>query len=167
MALYDFVYEYFIFPHCKYYTIPSTLAWGLILIAAVWGVFNFLKKSNIKIDRNFFYALLPFIAYGGWTRALCDHNVFYQGWQFCTPFIYLIIFGVTFVSLLLSLYLQKKFNIKYYKTMIAIGSALLIYNFTLTRILNSMGFFMILSIAGAWTILFFLINQTKPNLLSK
>ena len=63
----------YITPLCHYYTLPATLTYGLILVAAVAGLYKLLQKLKIAIDRDFFIGLLPFIIYGGWTRALRDH----------------------------------------------------------------------------------------------
>jgi len=131
--------EKFILPLCKYYTLENTIVYGIILILAVLGTYKLLRNLKIKIDKNFFLAMIPFIIYGGWTRALRDYAL-YEGWWWCSPPIYFMIFAIALVSLLAALFIQKRFKFPYYKTMIIIGSILLLYNATLTTITNLFGF---------------------------
>src|SRR3989304_3072706 len=106
MALQDFINENFLTPLCKYYTLPGTITYGLILVIAVYGTYILLRKLNMKIDRKFFLSLLPFIIYGGWTRALRDHLLgIYQSKLFCSPPIYFVIFTITLGSLLFGILL--------------------------------------------------------------
>ena len=109
----DFINTNYILPLCKYYTLPGTLTYGIILVAAVALVYKLLQKLEIKIDKHFFYALLPFIIFGGWTRALRDHNL-YDGWWWCSPPIYFLIFALAFGSLLVGVGLQRKFKFAYW-----------------------------------------------------
>lgn len=87
----EFINENFITPLCSYYTPIGTITYGLILVLAVVGTYKLLKKLKIKIDKKFFIGLLPFIIYGGWTRALRDHELgIYQSNLFCSPPIYFL-----------------------------------------------------------------------------
>lgn len=182
----SFISQKFLEPLCHYYTLEATIAYGLILCAAAYGTYILLQKLKIKIDKYFFYALIPFILYGGWTRALRDHNLgIYTSKLFCSPPIYFVIFFITIASLLLGILVEKYnisnltkqkkrktkrlliFKIKYYKTMIFIGSLFLLYNLSLTRIADPSGILIVLGIAAVWTLIFFSISFLKPKLLSK
>lgn len=160
--------EKFIAAHCHYYTIESTLTYGIILVFAAWMIYKLLLKLNIKIDKQFLISLIPFIIYGGWARALRDHGLgFYSdAWWWCTPFIYLIIFAVTIGSLLAALKIEKKFKIPYHKTMITIGSVLIIYNILFTRITNWLGATIILALLAGWFALFYGIHKLWPKKMS-
>lgn len=158
--------EKFVLPLCQYYTLENTIVYGILLCLAVIGTYKLLQKLKIKIDKRFFIALLPFIIYGGWTRALRDHGL-YQGWWWCSPPIYFLVFTIALSSLLLAIAIQKHFRISYEKTMLGIGLLLLIYNTYLTRITNWSAFIMILGLISFWALLFFGINYFKPKLLSK
>lgn len=166
--LIEFINENFLKPLCYYYTPIGTITYGLILIFAVLLTYKLLKKLKIKINKKFFFALLPFIIYGGWTRALKDYNLgIYQSKLFCSPPIYFFVYIITLASLLLSLFIERKTKkITYEKTMITIGSLFLIYNLTLTKINNFFGFGFILILVSFWSLLFFGIHKLKPKLLS-
>lgn len=168
----DWFNSKFVQPLCHYYTLEATLIYGLILCIAVYGTYRLLQKLKIKIDKNFFFALLPFIIYGGWARALRDHNLgIYTGKLFCSPPIYFVIFGVALASLLIGIFLQRRFKrkykVKYHKTMMVIGILLLTYNLSLTKISNFYGFGIILLLIAFWSLIFFGISYLRPKLLSK
>jgi len=165
----DFINENFVFPLCKYYTPIGTITYGVILILAVVGTYKLLKHLKIKIDKRFFIGMIPFIIYGGWTRALRDHMLgIYQSNLFCSPPIYFFIYIIALASLLIGLFIQKRSkNYSYEKTMLIIGLLLLIYNITLTTIRNITGFSIILMLVSFWCLVFFGINHFKPKLLSR
>jgi len=166
--LLDFFNQKFLQPLCHYYTPEATIVYGLILCAAALGTYKLLQKLKIRIDKNFFLALLPFILYGGWTRALRDHNLgIYTTKLFCSPPIYFVIFAIALASLLFGILIQRKFKIEYYKIMATVGILFLIYNLTLTVINNWFAFFVILGLTSFWAIIFFGISYLKPKLLSK
>lgn len=158
--------EKFLDPLCRYYTLENTIAYAVIFLVAIYGVYKLLQRLKIRIDKHFFFGILPFIIYGGWTRALRDHGL-YTGWQFCSPPIYFVMFAIVLSSLLLGLFLQKKFKIPYYKTMAAIGIILLLYNASITSISNYTAFFAILALAGFWLLLLLGANRLRPKLVSR
>jgi uncharacterized membrane protein len=164
----DFINENFLGPLCHYYTPIGTVTYGLILVLAVLGTYKLLKRMKIKIDRRFFIGLLPFILYGGWTRALRDYNLgAYESNLFCSPPIYFFVFAVTLGSLLLGILIERRTKKKVYeKVMVAIGAAFLIYNLTLTRINNTFGFSFVLALILVWSVIFFGLSRFKPKMLS-
>lgn len=158
----------YIAPLCKYYTPAATLTYGLILVAAVAGLYKLLQGLKIKIGRNFFIALLPFIIYGGWTRALRDHGlgIYGNGAWWCSPPIYLLIAGVALISLFAGLALQRYSKIRYWHVMAAVGCALLLYNLTLTSITNWTALGLITGLVALWSAIFFGFHHFRPKLLS-
>ena len=44
--------EKFIAAHCHYYTIESTLLYGLILVLAAYGTYRLLMRLNVKMIRS-------------------------------------------------------------------------------------------------------------------
>jgi len=165
MFLEEWFAEKFVTPLCHYYTLEATITYGIILALAVIGIYKLLKNLKIKIDKNFFLALVPFIVFGGWTRALLDHNL-YQGWWWCSPPIYFLVFLITITSLLLSLKLEKKLKIPYYKITFSIGIIFLLYNLTLTSITNWTSAATVLGLAATWAAIFFGVHKLKPKILS-
>ena len=130
----SFFVENFAAPLCRYYTPIGTLTYGIILVVAVAGIYKMLQKLKVSIDRNFILSLLPFIIYGGWTRALRDHGlgIYGDAWWWCSPPIYFIVFGITVASLLLGIFVERKFKLPYWKTMLTVGGVLLAYNAAIT-----------------------------------
>jgi len=169
-ALEDFISNNYLTPLCHYYTPIGTLTYGIILVVAVAGIYKLLERMKIDINKKFFIALLPFIVYGGWTRALRDHaSGIYssQSWWWCSPPIYILIASIALLSLLVGIGIQKYFKIDYWKTMFVIGLLPLAYNLTITNLtrLNSVAFIFVLMIF--WSAILFGVNKYKPNLLTK
>jgi uncharacterized membrane protein len=162
----DWVSQKFVEPLCHYYTLEATLVYGLILAGAAFLIYKLLRQSGFRIDKNFFIALIPFIIYGGWTRALRDHGL-YEGWIFCSPPIYFFIFLLTVASLFVSLEYQKQYGIKYSKTMSIIGWVFVMYNITLTNLSNMHALGLIIMLMGFWGVVFFGLNNKWPKLISK
>jgi len=175
MEIESFLNENFIVPLCKYYTPVGTLTYGFILIIAGVGIYKLLKHLKVKIDKRFLIGILPFIIYGGWTRALKDYKLgIYSSNLFCSPPIYFFVFTISLCSLLIGLTIEKmmkktKYS-KYFtfeKTMVGIGISFLLYNLILTQIRNFFGFFFIIVLVGVWSLIFLGISSLKPKLLSK
>ena len=169
MTIESFINENFLAPLCHYYTTIGTITYGIILILAFLGTYKLLKKLKIKIDKKFFLALLPFIIYGGWTRALRDYGlgIYGQSNLFCSPPIYFFVYVITLAALLLGLLIERKTKkVSYEKTMIPIGILFLLYNLSLTIIRNLYGFGIILILIGSWSLVFYGIHKIKPKLLS-
>jgi uncharacterized membrane protein len=165
----EFINENFITPLCRYYTPIGTLTYGLALAVVIFLTYKLLIKMKIKIDRRFFVGLLPFIIYGGWTRALRDYSLgVYESNLFCSPPIYFFIFAVTLTTIVAGVLIEKKTKkrIGYEKVMLVVGTALLLYDLSLTRITNLTGFGIIAGLALAWTAIFLTINKLRPKLLS-
>jgi len=159
--------EKFLNPLCHYYTLEATIIYGIILIVIAYGTYKLLERLKIKIDKKFFIGILPFIIYGGWTRALRDHYLgIYQSNLFCSPPIYFLIYLIVLVSLFFGLYLQKKFKIEYYKFVFSIGILLLLYNISISSISNLLAIGMVMSLAGSCMFVFFGIHFIKPKILS-
>lgn len=168
MILENFINENFLTPLCRYYTPIGTLTYGIALIVAFLGTYSLLRRLKIKIDKKFFLALLPFIIYGGWTRALRDYGlgIYGQSDLFCSPPIYFFVYAVTLASLLIGLLIERKTKVNYEKTMIVIGAVLLLYNLSLTTIRNFYGFGIIFGLIGAWSLIFYGVHRFRSKLLS-
>lgn len=160
-----FFNEYFIKPLCYYYNPVNTIVYGLLLCLAVLGTYKLLITLKVKINKRFFIAVLPFIIYGGWTRALRDHGL-YQGWYFCSPPIYFVVFAIALASLVAGLFVEKKFKFGYEKIMLFVGLLLIFYNATITSITNFFAFYLILTLVLVWALIFFRFSKIYPKLLS-
>ena len=167
MDLTNFFFQNFSGPLCREYTVIGTITYGIILVIAVAGIYKVMQKLKVNFDRKFIFSLLPFIIYGGWTRALRDHmlGIYDNAWWWCSPPIYVIIFGITIGALLLGLLLERKFKIPYWKTMLAVGIILLAYDAAITAtsgMPNMQGFGLIATIAGGWALLLLAVRKLWP-----
>jgi uncharacterized membrane protein len=107
------------------YTFENTFLYAIILIVAAYLVFEALKKLKVKIDKRLALSAAPFVVWGGALRSLQDAGTINSYWFF-TPGIYFFVFLVIFSTLLISLLLQKKFRIPYYKPVIFVGTFLVV-----------------------------------------
>jgi uncharacterized membrane protein len=108
----DFIYKYYIDPirYEQPYNIVETVTYALILIAAVYIIYIWFKKSKFPLDGPFVLATLPYVVFGGVLRVVQDTHMIKSDLQFLivTPFIYFVIFFYTFGILVLSHYLERK-----------------------------------------------------------
>jgi len=165
----DFIQKYFIGPMGHYYTLPGTIVYAILFIIAVFLVYKYFLKKRFKINEKFMLSLLPFIILGGVMRSLEDAE-FYSGYFFVSPGIYITVFFIALISLLFSVELEKYRKIKYWKTMLLIGSALLLYNILqviLIGIVNWTAFFGIIGIILLWSVVFFPVHHFFPKYLSR
>ncbi len=164
-----FLEDYFIRPTLEHtgYNMVNTIAYAIILIAALFAVYKILVKTGIKPDRKLWIDLLPFIFLGGALRALQDINFFdflgvYHA-LFVTPMIYIIIFLLAFAGIMISKYTRKNF-IRYFGIMLTIISATLVA----INVKNPLGFAMILAVAAvSYAILYFTLKYSKINMVGR
>ena len=114
--------------------------------------------------------MLPFIIYGGWTRALRDNaaGVYSaQAWWWCSPPIYFVIAGIALAALLISVGVQRVFKIDYWKIMFALGLIPLVYNLTVTKVAQTNSIVLVISLMVFWSFVLFVLNRYKSNWLTK
>jgi uncharacterized membrane protein len=108
----DFIYKYYIDPirYEQPYNTVETITYALILIAAVYLIYRWFKKSGFPLDGPFVLATLPYIIFGGMLRVVQDAGMIQSDLQFLivTPLIYFVIFFYTVGMLILSHYLESK-----------------------------------------------------------
>src|SRR3989344_3323461 len=181
MALKEFFQQYFIDPiifNTGYNPVNST-AYGIILIAAFILTYKLLQKMKIKIDKNFFFSIIPFIFLGAILRSLedlweargiiseglmknfiiVDANGVTRNLLLVTPIMYFTIFFIALFSLIFSIAVEKiskrnKKNIPYYYAWGFIGIVLSLYFFFQLSFADYLAMGMILGIFSLWVILF-------------
>jgi uncharacterized membrane protein len=92
------------------YTIISEITYGVILIGALYGLYQLLKKLEISIDWYFCLALLPYILFGPVTRVLEDANYFFVPgvYWFISPLIYVQTTAYVLIFLFIGFFLQRR-----------------------------------------------------------
>jgi uncharacterized membrane protein len=174
--MWQFIQDYFINPILAngWFNPINTAVYSIILIIAVFLVYRLLGRLKVKIDNHFILAVIPFIFWASSTRVLHDAafagrlspglNAFYSSPIFPTPGSYLITFTLALFTLLFSLLLQRLTKIPYWKTMLVIGTALAIVNFTFLPHVTLLPFFLIGTLTLLWAGLFFSWRLLLPNI---
>jgi len=121
------------------YTVVSEIGYILALLFTLFGAILLLRRLDIGTDRRFFYALFPFMLFGGALRTIEDAGVaavdfgaeplvaFPASALIISPFIYLTMFGLTLGAVLLSRRLEAaEYVDRYEYPLAAIGTTLLV-----------------------------------------
>jgi uncharacterized membrane protein len=94
----EFIYKYYIDPirYGQPYNVVDTLTYAVILIICVWFIYRWLNRSQITIDREFAYAVIPWVVLGGLLRVVEDTQVPGPdlGMLLTTPLIFFLILGI-------------------------------------------------------------------------
>jgi uncharacterized membrane protein len=146
------------------YNFVNSTTYALLFIAAVYGIFLFLKRSKIPIDKRFVLAIFPYAIAGSFFRVLEDANII-SSYLLVTPSIYFIIVSLIFVLIVISRFIEKKFKIPYFKTMFLIAILFLLYPVSVLNFKNFYGFFLTLLFILPWIISFYIIRWKTENKL--
>ncbi len=92
------------------YTLISEISYGVLLIGALYGIYQLFKKLDIQINWQFALALLPYIIFGPVGRTLEDTGYFTAPvvYWFISPLIYLQIAVYALFFVLLGYYFERK-----------------------------------------------------------
>ncbi len=102
------------------YTILGTVIYALIAIALLYLIYR-LMKNRVSFDFKFFLQLIPFIFLGASLRAFVDHDFLARTFWLISPGIYLLIAGVFFLCLAISLLAERARKWDYWKVNFLIG----------------------------------------------
>lgn len=120
------------------YTTVSTVSYAIVLVLALVGVMFLLQRLDLGRDQGFFFALFPFMLFGGALRTVEDANValmqagnppipFPWSSLIISPFIYFTVFFVTLAALLVSVALDRWEVVERYEhPLAAIGTVALV-----------------------------------------
>ncbi len=144
------------------YTWDKTLIYGIILIIGVFLIFKMLKKLKIKIDSKFSLAIFPFVLFGGTLRVLRDLGIL-TSFLFATPYIYFLVALITILTLLFSLFLEKKLKISYTKIIFLTGFILFSLAIATIPQIDLARAFYVFSFFIPFLIFFVLIKWSKAN----
>jgi uncharacterized membrane protein len=125
----DFLREYFIDPIYQGtgYNTVNTLVYGLLLGIGIMGGEWLVARLRVRIDRDFFIALLPYLVLASVLRALVDARVLPRTALLITPGLFFTIFFFACGALALALLLQKRTGTGYHVVMGAVGTLALVY----------------------------------------
>lgn len=161
-AMREFIDKYYLDPikNDSGYNTVNTLTYALLFVAAIWLLYeHFFKKRKINIDRDFMKSLVGWIIFGGSLRVIEDIGIT-SSFLFSTPYIYIMVFALSFLTLLpsLSLLKTKKTNLictwgltGYALAAITIAAIIIT---TSARSHNIVGFLSIYSVWLGWLAIF-------------
>ena len=131
------------------YTLVSEAGYAIVLLFMLVGVLFLLRQLDLGRDRGFFFALLPFVFFGGALRVVEDANValatsggdpaitYPLSAVIISPVIYFTVFVVTLAAVLVSVWLARTGRFErvgkgeengtdgYERPLLAIGTAVL------------------------------------------
>lgn len=125
------------------YTWVSTIGYIVVLLLALIGVLLLLQRLDIGEDHGFFFALVPFMLFGGALRTIEDAGVaalgvdgaepliaFPSSALIISPFIYVTMFVITLITVIASVWLERSGVVKRYEyPLAATGTALVAGSF--------------------------------------
>ena len=150
--------DYFLWPKKSGYTPINTLLYGLILIVAIYAIYKILKKLRVKIDARLAVAVAPFVVWGAALRVMQDAGIV-AGYLFVTPGIYVFVFAVVLAVLLAAIFLERKKNIPYFKTLFLAGVLLVAFTLPNLNFVNYDGALLVLAFFLPWPIILFLLKK--------
>lgn len=124
------------------YTLVSEIGYAVTLLLALLGLVFLLKRLDVGENREFFYALFPFMFFGGALRVVEDANdavptgieaAISYPWNtlIISPIIYFTVFFLTLVALVTAVWLERTGVVSQYEYPLAgIGTALLLASLT-------------------------------------
>ncbi len=174
-----FFEQYFIDP-IRYntgYNVVNTATYAIIFVLMVFAIYKSLKKLGVAVNKKFIFAITPYIALGGIVRAvedlweatgvtntladtflqpfiLFDVNGVARNLLFISPLVYITMFIIAIAALLISLFIEKKQKIEFYKTWFALGVLLDLIFLSQIRIADQFALGAVIIISLFW---FFLI----------
>lgn len=118
------------------YTVVSEIGYVIILLLALIGVLFLIRRLNVEVGRRLYFALFPFMLFGGALRTVEDAAdavptavapISYPlTAPLISPFIYFTVFVIVLLSLLASVYmLQHGITDSYERPLFVAGSAAL------------------------------------------
>lgn len=157
----------FITTHIVYfgpgYNVLNTLVFGIILgiiVILLIKMFWYIKKD----PKDLIIPVIPFIFFGSSTRALVDNGIYPLSYLLITPGIYIITGLATIITLLVSVYIEKKTNLDYRYLMLLVGAIICIPNILNISHINIVALAQVL---GSWALVssVFVIFRNKWTLL--
>jgi uncharacterized membrane protein len=94
------------------YNPVNTFVYGLILVAALFGIFKIIEKYQHKIDLKFTIAIIPFIILGATSRVMEDAELLQEPvvYLFIAPQIYIVVGLFVLGLFILSAYVSEHFQ---------------------------------------------------------
>jgi uncharacterized membrane protein len=161
-SILQYIQENFIYLHPGY-TLLNTIVFGIILglvILLIIRMFRWLEKD----PKDLFIPLIPFIFFGSSARALVDNGIYPLTYILVTPGIYLLTGLTAILTLLSSVYLERKIGWDYRYIIFVVGAVMCVPNIYYIQNINLVALSQIL---GSWALVSapFILLSRKWDLL--
>ncbi len=158
----QYIRQNFIYLHPGY-TVLNTVVFGILLgiiILFIIKMFKYIKKDPADL----MLPLIPFIFFGSSARALVDNNIYPLTYILVTPGIYFLTGFLAIITVLISVFIERKTNFDYRYIIFLIGSLICIPNIIYFGPINLITSFQVI---GVWALAssVFIIIRTKWSLL--
>lgn len=150
VSLQDLI-DYFLNPTAQGYDVPKTIIFSLLLVLAAYLIYRGLRKLKVKIDYRLALGVGPYIAFGASIRVLQDAGIL-NSILFITPNIYILVYGITFIVLCISLLLEKRYKISYHKVLFLTGLILFSFSAVFLTPTNFRGIALVVAFYLPWLI---------------
>jgi uncharacterized membrane protein len=148
------------------YNPVNTLLFGLLFAGGVFFIYIYIiNRFGLRIDRRFLFAASMWAFFAMSIRLLYDTGFTKSVW-FVTPYVTLIDFFLAISTLLLSLYIQKKKKIDYWKTWGVSGAILGIILLSMSPFTNWKGFGLVVLLWTASLLILVGAKKIFPNFLT-
>jgi uncharacterized membrane protein len=156
------LFDYFFSPIKTGYDVPKTLTYSIALIIAVYLIFKLLKRLKIRADKRLAVAVSPYVLFGSAIRVLEDTGAI-ESYLFITPGVYFFIFFLFLSMLIVSLVLDRKKNIPYFKTMFLAGLVTLSFVFSQFDLVNIRVALLVFILLVPWLAVIYATKWSKEN----
>lgn len=145
------------------YNLLNTLVFGVLLgiiVILLIKMFHYIKKD----PKDLIIPVIPFIFFGSSTRALVDNGIYPLSYLLITPGIYFITGFATIITLLVSVYIERKTNLDYRYLILLVGVIICIPNILNISHINPVA---LLQVLGSWALVssIFVLLRNKWSLL--
>jgi len=154
--------DYFLYPQASGYDVPKTFLYGIVLVISAYLIYKLLERMKVKIDKRLAVAVSPYVVFGSAVRMLVDAGKF-QSYFFVTPGIYFFVAFIVLSLLALSVILDRKKNIPYYKTLFTSGLLILSATISFISIANTKGALLIFLLFAPWLVVLIAVKWKNEN----
>ncbi len=168
MSLVDFIKQYYIDPIIlnQGYNFVNTLTYAILVVLATYATFKFLKRYQVKLDKNFVTAVITLVVFGTMTRLLQEAGIVVS-YFLVTPMIWIEMFVLIYALFFISKFVERRFRIPYYKTLTSIGIflSLILLALITTKIAHYKGVLIALGILIPPALILYFIKWKPENKL--
>ncbi len=94
------------------YNPVNTLVYGIVLVVALFGIYDLINYLDVRIDNKFVFSLIPWIILGGSLRTLEDVGLFSESIAplLISPIIYMLLGASVIVTMVLGVKISRTFK---------------------------------------------------------